>query len=111
MNGSRIVNYPTGWTVTRDNYVGDTANDIYTRTNQVESSVLPCIYNGFQVSINAGLIATVSPGTACGEDLLFTESAAPTYLPTLVGISTPTNVTCTASSTGWIVLNVNVVGV
>lgn len=106
---SRLINYPTGWTVTRNNYVGDTACDIYLR-NLIESSVLPCIYNGFQVTVNAGLVVSVSPGYARGVDLEFTQEPGTPNLPTVVDIATTSNVTCTASSTGWIVLNINVIG-
>lgn len=106
-NGSTIVNYPTGYTVLRNDYVGSTFNNILQMMN-IQQSVLPCIYNGLQVSMNTGLIVTVSTGFAQGQNIEFTQSVNSPFLPTNVGLAVSTNVTCTDNSTGWIVLNVNI---
>lgn len=106
---SKIVNYKTGRTVTRQDYVDDGFDDIYQRS-LIESSTLPCIYSGFHVSVGSGLNVLVSPGKARGQDLAFIiNENTSKLLPTIVeDIDTATTVTIPANSLGWIVLNVNV---
>lgn len=106
---SNIVNYKTGRTVNREDYVDDGFGDVYQR-NLVESSTLPCIYSGFHVTAGSGLSVLVSPGKARGQDLTFTINGNTSNpLPTIVeDINTPTTIAIPPNGSGWIVLNVNV---
>jgi hypothetical protein len=106
---SKINNQPNGFLVDMDQYIGAFANDMLQRF-QVEASVLPCIYTGLSVSAGVGLNVTVTAGTARGQDIVFTESVptATESLPTKVEIASTATVAVPAASTGWIVLNVNI---
>jgi hypothetical protein len=103
---SIIVNYPTNFLITRADYVNKTAADLYQRF-QVESSVLPCIYNGLSVTSGGGFVANISAGTARGQDIQFTQMPTSTFLPINVSLIAST-VTCPPSTSGWIVLNINI---
>lgn len=107
MNGSTIVNFPTGYTILRTDYDGSTANDLYSRF-QIEESVLPCIYYGLEVTVNAGLVVNVSVGNARGLNIQFTQTVGSATLPTKVGLASTQTVTCTDNATGYIVLNVQI---
>lgn len=106
---SIINNQPNGFLIDMDTYIGQFANDMLQRF-QIESSVLPCIYRGLSVSAGVGLNVEVTAGTARGQDIIFTESVptATESLPTKVEITSTATVAVPAASTGWIVLNVNI---
>lgn len=106
---SNIVNYKTGRTVDRTDYVDDGFIDVYER-NLIESGLLPCIYYGLNVTAGSGLTVNVAPGAARGQDISFTiNGGTSTPLPTVVNnVTTITTINIPANSTGWIVLNVNI---
>lgn len=106
---SNIVNYKTGRTVNREDYVDDGFGDVYQR-NLVEKGLLPVIYWGFDVTAGSGLNVLVGAGAARGQDLTFTINGNTSDpLPTIVNdINTATTISIPANAKGWIVLNVNV---
>lgn len=106
---SNIVNYKTGRTVNRQDYVDDGFGDVYERS-LIETGVLPCIYSGFEVTAGSGLTVVVSPGYARGLDIPFTiNGATASPLPTIVNdITTVSTINIPANSQGYIVLNVNI---
>ncbi len=108
---SNVINFPAGYTVKATNYDTVMCQDMYNRSNQVESSILPCIYNGFQIGSPTGLDIPVTGGSACGQPITYTVLANPTAfpIPTVVTIPTgPYTISCPDNSTGYIVLNINI---
>ena len=104
---SNIVNWPTGYTVQRQDIIGNMANDLYTRF-LVEESILPCIYAGLQVTHESLLTINVSAGRARGKDIGFMSSLLPyDAFPTVVGLATDVQIDCPDNTTSAIVLQIN----
>lgn len=81
----------------------------------IDDSVLPCIHSGLQVTDGTGLHVNVSAGKAKGQYINFTQmntvyggGPATLSLPTDVIMPAVSAISVPASSTGWIVLNVNI---
>lgn len=103
---SIVNNFPTEHVVSAKEYDVDLAADILIRTGYFKG-VTPIIKYGCEVTAGSGLTVNVSAGAAQGKWVQFTQMDGDPFLPTDVEIPDSV-VTIPASSTGWIVLNANI---
>lgn len=113
--GYVISTYQTGHQVTAPQYVDDLQGTLAQFNSLVEASFVSTtglsnaiIYSGLNVTPGVGLTVNVSAGYARGADLSVPTQAGDTPItgeyPTLIYIPATTGITVPASSTGWIVI-------